>query len=83
MLTEKIKLGKEWIRLCQRETSEDVRKVYVCADCVVPPGAQAEIPVEISRPTWRVGPDLWATDPIEILEGWSWLELFSTRSLEC
>jgi len=48
----KIKQGKEWIRLRQHETSEDVRVVYVCAACVVPPGAQAEVLVEISRPTW-------------------------------
>ena len=64
----KIKLGMEWIRLCQCETSKDVCKVYVCADCVVPHGAQAEVPVEISRPTWCAGPDFWAIEPIEILE---------------
>ena len=44
----KIKLGKEWIQLRQRDTSDDVRKVYVCDNCVVPPGVQAEVPVEIS-----------------------------------
>jgi len=41
----------------------------VCADCVVPPAAEAEVSVEISRPTWRAGPDFGAADPIEILEG--------------
>jgi len=82
--TGQVKLRKEWIRLCQCETSQDVRKVYACADCVVPPGAQAEVPVEISRPTWHAGPDFWATDPIEILEGVvvSWTLFDAYRSLE-
>jgi len=44
-------------------------RYMLCADCVVPHGAQAEVSVEICRPTWCAGPDHWATDPIEILEG--------------
>jgi len=65
----RIKLGNEWIKLHKREKSDDVRKVYVCVDCVIPPGAQAEVPVEISRPTLCLGSDSWAIDPIEIEEG--------------
>ena len=63
----KIKIGKEWVKLRKRETSEDVRKVYVCADCVVPPGAHTEVPIGISQGCAE--PDFWAKDPIEILEG--------------
>jgi len=47
----RIKLGDEWIKLHTRKNSDNVRKVYVCDDCEIPPGVRVEIPVEISRPT--------------------------------
>jgi len=64
----KIKLGDEWIQLHKREKSDDVRKVYVCGDCEIPPGVQARVPVEISRPTLNLGLDFCTNDPIEIEE---------------
>jgi len=40
----KIKLGDEWIQLHKHDKSDDVRKVYVCGDCEIPPGVQARGP---------------------------------------
>jgi len=39
------------VRLRQCETEQNNRKVYVRADCVVPPVVKAEVLVKISRPT--------------------------------
>jgi len=44
----KIWPGDEWIQQHKREKTDDVLKVYVCCECVIPSGVQAGVPVEIS-----------------------------------
>jgi len=65
----KILLRNQWVHLKQRESDSEVQYVYVTQDCSIPPGTQVEVPVEISRPTWRADSDCWATEPIQISEG--------------
>jgi len=50
--------------------------IYVHHDWCIPPGTQVEVPVQISRPTWRTDPDSWVTDPIELANG-----ILTARSL--
>jgi len=44
--TSRIQLHNEWVHLRQRETEQDNRTVYVCANCTVPLGVHAEVPVK-------------------------------------
>jgi len=59
----------QWIQRKQRDSEVEVGYAYVTENCSIPPGTQVEVPVEISRPTWRTVSDCWATEPIQISEG--------------
>jgi len=58
--SQQILLRDQWVHLRQRNSETDVRYAYVTQDCCIPPGSQVEVPVEISRPTWRANSDCWA-----------------------
>jgi len=65
----KLLLWNQWIQLKQRDFEAYMCYVYATQDCRVPSGTQVEVPVEISRPTWRADSDCWVTESIQLTEG--------------
>jgi len=58
------------VRLHQHSLEPEHRYVFSSKGCVVAPCTQVEVPVDVSRPTWRTSDcESWVTDSLEIADG--------------